>query len=489
MIREFRTKLPARDRRPDAELGPRRMATRPVRSPVSVRGRLCGQPSTKASSSRTEHRVAKILVSDDDPQILQLVELILESAGHLVMASADASDIPRWAVLHRPDVVILDVDMPVSGFEILSRLRDDPFTATTPVLFLSGLGEGRDRVRGLSEGADDYLVKPFEPDELVLRVERLASLRSRDDAPRPTSDETQRFGRYEVKETLGRGSMGTVYKGFDPRLERDVALKTIRLDPTSGDDRRRELLERLRKEAVTIARLSHPNIVGVFDMGDTRDTAYVAMELVDGLSLADYLEVRGSMAVEQMVPMAREIGAGLAQSHARDVVHRDVKPGNVLLGRSGEVKVSDFGLASVVSSLADDTTELSGTPGFVPPEVLNQRPYSEKGDCFAFGATMYEALAGVHPLAGKSLRDTILNTMHGRFRPLGEFLDLPEELDRLVTQLMSVTPEERPEAAVAVEVLSQLANRLDLTWTGEALPERPPASDSHSGQPSRESFR
>ena len=277
--------------------------------------------------------MAKILVSDDDPQILQLVELILESAGHSVMATSDASDIPEWAVLHRPDVVILDVDMPVSGFEILSRLRDDPFSATTPVLFLSGLSEGRDRVRGLSEGADDYLVKPFEPDELVLRVERLASLRSRDDAPRPTSDDTQRFGRYEVLETLGRGSMGTVYRGFDPRLEREVALKTIRLDPSSGDDRRRELLERLRNEAVTIARLSHANIVGVYDMGDTRDTAYVAMELVDGLSLADYLEVQGSMPVDQLVPVAREIASGLSQSHARDVVHRDVKPGNVLLGR------------------------------------------------------------------------------------------------------------------------------------------------------------
>ena len=429
--------------------------------------------------------MAKILVSDDDPQILQLVELILESAGHTVMATSDASEIPEWAVLHRPDVVILDVDMPVSGFEILSRLRDDPFSATTPVLFLSGLSEGPDRVRGLSEGADDYLVKPFEPDELVLRVERLASLRSRDDAPRPTSDDTQRFGRYEVLGVLGRGSMGTVYKGFDPRLERDVALKTIRLDPSSGDDRRRELLERLRKEAVTIARLSHPNIVGVYDMGDTRDTAYVAMEMVDGLSLADYLEVQGSMPVEQLVPVAREIASGLAQSHARDVVHRDVKPGNVLLGRSGEVKVSDFGLASVVSSLVEDTTELSGTPGFVPPEVLNQKPYSEKGDCFAFGAMMYEALAGVHPLAGKSLRDTILNTMHGRFRPLSEALELPAELDQLVTRLMSVKPDDRPEAAAAAETLAQLATSLELSWTGEGLPARPTPSDHRPSRPSR----
>jgi serine/threonine-protein kinase len=341
------------------------------------------------------------------------------------------------------------------------------------VLFLSGLSGGPDRVRGLSEGADDYLVKPFEPDELVLRVERLATWRSRDDAPRSAGDGTRRLGRYEVQATLGRGSMGTVYQGYDPRLERVVALKTIRLDPLSGDDRRIELLERLRKEAVTIARLSHPNIVGVYDMGDTRDTAFIAMEMVDGVSLADYLEARGAMPVEHLIPVAREIAAGLAQSHARDVVHRDVKPGNVLLGRDGAVKVSDFGLASVVSSVIEDTTELSGTPGFVPPEVLNQRAYTQKGDCFAFGATLYEALAGVHPLAGQSLRDTILNTMNGRFRPLSELLEVPERLDRLVSNLMSVTPTDRPSAAAAEEALRDLANERDLSWSGEDLPPRP----------------
>lgn len=424
--------------------------------------------------------MAKILVSDDDPQILQLVQLILESAGHSVVATADGGSVSDMAANERPDVVILDVDMPVSGFEILAKLREDPFTATTPVLFLSGLSDGRDRVRGLSEGADDYLVKPFEPDELVLRVERLATWISRDHAPR-AADDTQRFGRYEVVEILGKGSMGTVYEGFDPRLERPVALKTIRLDGAGGDGRRQELLELLRKEAVTIARLSHPNIVGVYDMGDTRDTAFIAMELVHGLSLADFLEISGPMPVESLVPVARKIAAGLARSHARDVVHRDVKPGNVLLGRDGAVKVSDFGLASVVSSLIEDTTELSGTPGFVPPEVLNQKNYTQEGDCFALGATLYEALAGVHPLAGDSLRDTILNTIHGRFRPLSELLDLPEELESLVTGLLSVPPGERPTAATAEEVLGSICRQRSWSWSGEELPFRPAGDNSGGG--------
>lgn len=414
--------------------------------------------------------MATILVSDDDPQILQMVGLILESEGHEVVRVADPKRVLETARSADPDVVILDVMMPISGYELLEALRDDPRTASAPILFLSGLGEGEDRVRGLRVGADDYLVKPFEPDELALRVERLAALRREPAAASEGDDDALRFGRYVVIEELGKGSMGTVYRGRDPRLEREVALKTIRLDTAATESHRRELVDLLRNEAVTIARLSHPNIVAVYDMGDTRDTAFVAMELVDGVSLGDYIRVRGAMDPLSMIPVATGIAAGLAQSHAREVVHRDLKPGNVLLGRDVGVKVSDFGLASVVSQLKDDTTELTGTPGYVPPEVLNQRsPYGQAGDLFALGATLYESMAGVHPLAGSSLRDTILNTMHGRYRPLTEVVPraVPEELSALIDALLSVDPARRPGAGEAAGRLKELADSRGLRWTGE----------------------
>jgi serine/threonine protein kinase len=416
--------------------------------------------------------VAKLLVSDDDAQVLELVSLILRSSGHEVVATSDPREVQPLAAANRPDAIILDVLMPVSGFEILSELRVDPQTATVPILFLSGLGEGSDRVRGLREGADDYLVKPFEPAELVLRVERLIAWRASHPREAPAAPEdASRFGRYEVIDILGEGSMGTVFRGRDPRLEREVALKTIRLDAATSESRRKELLELLRHEAVTIARLSHPNIVAVYDMGDTRESAFVAMELVDGVSLGEYLRAHGPLSPEELVPLGAQIAAGLALSHEREVVHRDVKPGNVLLGRDNSVKVTDFGLAYVLSSVRDDSTELSGTPGYVPPEVLNQKPYTQPGDIFGLGATLYECLAGFHPLAGDSLRDIILNTLAGRIRPLEESVpDLPPELSALIFELMALDPNDRPTASQAAERLERMAFERELRWQPADVP-------------------
>lgn len=416
--------------------------------------------------------MAKVLVSDDDPQVLQMVGRILEAAGHDVLVISDSTEVPAAAQATQPNVIVLDVIMPVSGFELLSQLREDPSTSGIPILFLSGLGKGADRVRGLSEGADDYLVKPFEPAELVLRIERLIHWRSAPARPSSTADDdTLCFGRYQVLGVLGQGSMGTVYRGLDPRLEREVALKTIRLSAANTESRRQELLALLRQEAVTIARLSHPNIVQVYDMGDTEDSAFVAMELVDGVSLGDLLRLRGALPESQLIPLAAAIASGLALTHARHVIHRDVKPGNVLLGRDGAIKVSDFGLSYVVSSMLQDSTELSGTPGYVPPEVLKQEPYVEPGDMFGFGATLYESLAGKHPLSGDSMRETILNTLDGTVQPLEERVpELSADLCQLIMQLLDVDPEQRPDAAAAASQLERMMQERDLRWISDDLP-------------------
>ncbi|MEM8932597.1 MAG: protein kinase [Acidobacteriota bacterium] len=411
----------------------------------------------------------KVLVVDDDPQVLQFVRMAVSLAGHQVLATDESSRVHAIALEERPDVIVLDVMMPVSGFEILDALRGDPNTASIPILFLSGLGGGSDRVRGLRSGADDYLVKPFESDELILRIEKLGS-RSGSGS---VEDRGGDFGRYEVLEELGAGSMGTVYRGHDPRLERPVALKTIRLDVASTESRRRELLDLLRHEAVTIARLAHENIVAVYDMGETRDAAFIAMEYVDGASLSEYLKHRGPLTSERMIPLAVGIARGLATSHARNVIHRDVKPGNVLLGRRGAIKVSDFGLSHVVSSVSAESTELTGTPGYVPPEVLEYQPYTEAGDIFGLGATLYEALAGVHPLAGETLRETILNTVEGRIRPLDECVgDVPDELTELLAELLAVDPAARPNAEMATERLERMAFERQIRWSVDDLPAR-----------------
>lgn len=426
--------------------------------------------------------MAKLLASDDDPRVLEYVTLVLEDAGHSVVTTSDPKAVVRLAK-EKPDAIILDVNMPVSGYEILGRLRSDSETDQIPILFLSGMGADSDRVRGLREGADDYLVKPFVPDELVLRVERLIAWRERSGAVQQVSaqqssetsatqdDGKQRFGRYEVMEVIGQGSMGTVYRGLDPVLERQVALKTIRLEAVASASHREEMLERLRREAITIARFSNPNIIAVYDMGDAEDSAFIAMELVDGFSLRDLLADHGPLDPHWVVPLGAAMARGLAEAHAGDVIHCDVKPGNVLLGRDGGIKMSDFGLAFVMSSMSTDSTEISGTPGYVPPEVMNQKPYTAAGDLFGLGATLYESLTGVHPLAGETLRDTILNTLHGTVRPLDELCPgVPKRLETMILRLLSTDPERRGQSSEVAEDFEHYAQENRWVWSADILP-------------------
>ena len=408
--------------------------------------------------------MTKVLVCDDDPQVLQFVCLVLETSGYDVVSTGNGERVPDLAS-EGVDAVVLDVMMPVSGLEILSRLRARPETSNVPVLLLSGLATGTDRVRGLREGADDYLVKPFEPDELVLRVERLVSRAS-------TEGREGYLGRYEVRGVLGKGSMGSVFRGWDPRLERAVALKTLDADSIRSESLRREMLGRLHHEAVTIARFNHSNIVSIYDMGNSGGAVFIAMELVDGISLADLLVVRERLPVEDLVPIAAGICAGLAGAHELSVIHRDVKPGNVLLGRDGGVKVSDFGLAYVLSSLSEAAGEVHGTPGYVPPEVLREEPYTAAGDLFGLGATLYESLAGEHPLIGQNLRETIDRTLEGRFSPLGERCpDLPPGLCFLVDRLLSASPEDRGTARETRERLEEMVAAGGYRWSADGLPE------------------
>lgn len=427
--------------------------------------------------------MAKVLVSDDDPQILKLVGVVLERAGHEVISTSSPKDVLRLAPAASLDAIVLDVVMPeVSGYELLEELRENPLTADIPILFLSGLGAAADRVRGLSEGADDYLVKPFEPDELVLRVERLITWRKRHATPAATtvfddgeahqrSADKRYFGRYEVVDKIGEGSMGTVYRGWDPRLERQVALKCVPLETSSLNAQRQELLELLRHEAVTVAKFSHPNIVSIYDMGDAEGSAFVAMELVDGVSMADYLNARGALGADLLIPLAIGIVEGLIAAHHNGVIHRDVKPSNVLLGRDGSIKVTDFGLAYVMSGASEDSTQLYGTPGYVPPEALADEPYTKAGDLFGYGATLYQALTGLHPLAGDNLRETILNTLRGNVKPIAELRpQLPAALAKLVMDLLAVDDQVRPTGPQALEILQRMAAAGGLSWSAADLP-------------------
>lgn len=420
--------------------------------------------------------MARILVIDDDPDILLIIEHTLTNAGHFVVASSDASQVAALALEHHVDAVILDVMMPdVSGFEALRTLRSQPRTGGVPILFLSARSESEDRVRGLREGADDYMVKPFDVEELTLRIERLVGPRSQ--APRAPSSNLAKslnegrvvgqvyLGRYQALEVIGEGAMGLVFRGWDPRLKRPVALKTLRLDGFLRAGDRDDKIGRLLEEASTTARINHPNIVSIYDADAGPEIAYMAMEFVDGTTLARYVNRHGRRPAAQAVFLALGIARGLAAAHEHRIVHHDVKPGNVLLGRDGSVKVSDFGVAHLVHSLVRSEDKVFGTVGYLPPETLQGDGYDERGDLFALGAVLYECLTGRRAFGGPTMPARIYKTVNENVEPIREIVpDVPAELEDFVEELLAKDPDARPSsAAQVVERLDAMSDR-DLRW-------------------------
>lgn len=253
-------------------------------------------------------------------------------------------------------------------------------------------------------------------------------------------------GRYRLERELGRGGMATVWRAQDVRLDRPAALKV--LDSAWQSDQ--VSLERLRREAQTVARLAHPNIVSVFDLGIDGDAAYLVMELVEGRSVADVLRAGGPLPVDRAVDIASQACAALAAAHDAGVVHRDVKPGNLLVCPSGLVKVCDFGIAFLQD--ATDRARLTragalvGTCEFMAPEqVTGAGPADSRSDLYSLGCVVYTMLAGSPPFVADSPIAVLDQQLHDPPVPLHERRpEVPSDLDRLVGELLAKDPADRP---------------------------------------------
>ncbi len=275
------------------------------------------------------------------------------------------------------------------------------------------------------------------------------------------------LGRYQILEVVGSGAMGTVFKGHDPKLQRPVALKTIRLDAKIGRERRTELISRLLQEAITVAKFNHPNIVAVYDVEDRPEAAFVAMEFVDGASLERLLWSSQRLASARVLPLGAGIAAGLAAAHEHGLVHRDVKPANILLGRNGSIKVTDFGIAEFLSSMSPTQDVVFGTPGYLPPEALQGQGYDRSGDLFSLGAILYYCLTGRRPFEGRSVREVIRKTMFSSVTPPRKLEpSVPPDLESLVMELLSIDRNRRPgDAGEVGERLERMAGAAGASWS------------------------
>jgi serine/threonine-protein kinase len=266
--------------------------------------------------------------------------------------------------------------------------------------------------------------------------------------------------------------MGAVFRGWDPKLQRPVALKTVRLGIELAPEARRDLLSTLLHEAVTVARVNHGNVVSIYDVEDAPEGAFIAMEYVQGVSLERLLWRRGRLEASEVIPLGAGMARGLAVAHERGIMHRDVKPANILLGIDGSIKVTDFGIADLFTGVSAPADSIFGTPGYVPPESLEGRGSSRSGDLFALGVVLYQCLAGMAPFAGRNVAEILKATLFGDYRPLRRVVpEVPAELDSLIGHLLERDPARRPADAGAVAAeLERMALAEHLHWRLEITP-------------------
>jgi eukaryotic-like serine/threonine-protein kinase len=259
-------------------------------------------------------------------------------------------------------------------------------------------------------------------------------------------------GRYQLGSLLGVGGMASVYLATDRVLERQVAVKV--LSPSDSQDAL--FVERFRREARAAARLSHPNIVAVFDSGSDADQPYLVMEYVPGESLAELLHRQGRLAPRRAVELAIQVCAALAAAHAQGLVHRDIKPANVLVSPDGQVKVTDFGIvkASTATTLTRTGTVL-GTAAYLSPEQAQGGPVDARSDLYGLGCVLYELLCGSPPFGSGADRSPVaIATRHVSEPPEPPSLRNPQvdpALDQVVLTALAKDPAQRYQSAVELQ--------------------------------------
>ncbi len=252
------------------------------------------------------------------------------------------------------------------------------------------------------------------------------------------------LGRYEVVRELGKGAMGTVFLGKDPKINRMVAIKTLRFEDDVDPEDLKALKERFFREAESAGRLSHPNIVTIFDTGEDQEMCYIAMELLDGRDLKDWTGKDKLLPVPEAVEHIAKVAEALDYAHEQGVVHRDIKPANIMLLKSGVIKVTDFGIARITASSRTATGTVLGTPSYMSPEQLAGKKVDGRSDLFSLGVTLYELLAGAKPFEGESIATLmykIANELHESPRRFKA--DLPPGLDAVIDKALTKNPEER----------------------------------------------
>ncbi len=260
--------------------------------------------------------------------------------------------------------------------------------------------------------------------------------------------EIRKIGKYDILSILGKGAMGTIYKGIDPVIQRHVAIKTISKQIPHTEQQ--TLKDRFIREAQAAGRLQHVNIVGIYEYGEEAEQAFIAMEFVEGLTLTDKLHAHIQFTIPEICNIMSKVLDALGYAHSMGVVHRDIKPGNIILTGAGEVKVTDFGIARLESSTMTQIGTVLGTPGYMSPEQLVGEQVDSRSDIFSAGALLYELLTGEKAFSGSTFASVMYKIMNtDPVAPANLCPTVPSAFDAIVSKALAKKPEDRFQTAKA----------------------------------------
>jgi serine/threonine-protein kinase len=280
----------------------------------------------------------------------------------------------------------------------------------------------------------------------------LASLRPREEATVMLEGATENptLGRYEIVGELGKGAMGIVYKGVDPKIHREVAIKTIRFEQDFAPDEIEDVKKRFFREAETAGRLTHPQIVTVFDVGEDWDLSYIAMELLEGEDLTAHTKKGNLLPIRRSTEIVAQVCDALDYAHAQGIIHRDIKPANIMVLKNGQVKVTDFGIARITSGSRTQTAAgiVLGTPSYMSPEQVSGKKVDGRSDVFSLGVVFYELLTGEKPFESEavvSLLHAIATEPHPPVKSHNP--KVPEFLGKVINKALAKQPDNRFQRA------------------------------------------
>lgn len=384
-----------------------------------------------------------VLVVDGDVEVGDFVARVLSVSAYRVFRRRNADEAVEL-LKHCPvDVVLVDVHA-LETTDLLKTIQLAGLNASVVVMTMSA---SIDRAwKFVQAGARSFIEKPLRADTLRAQI-ALATRATRSAAE--LSESPLRIGRYDIIGQLGRGGMGVVYEGWDAELERVVAIKELRANKQATPENSARYHRRFQLEARTLAQLDHPNIAPIFDFGRRADNGnpFLVMERVAGPSLRSQLSANGPLPEPLVVAVAHQCADALAHAHQRGVIHRDVKPDNLIGHARGRVKLVDFGIVSVQFREIATPGMLVGSPDYMSPEAIRGKSIDFRTDQFALGTTMIELLTGVRPYAADSVQATGLRLVQEPYVPMrNRGCVVSNGLERIIARLQAKLPGDRYES-------------------------------------------